>query len=55
MQMDQKRRMADDEIDCSGPLEITRSQVENLVTRLKQIASAGKLHRDLSKARSGHL
>ncbi len=55
MQMDQKRRMADDEIDCSGPLEITRSQVENLVTRLKQIASAGKPHGDLSKARSGHL
>ncbi len=53
MQMDQKRRIADDEIDCSGPLEITRAQVENLVARLKQIAATEKPQKDLSKARSG--
>ncbi len=53
MQLDQKRRLADDEIDCSGPLEITRAQVENLVARLKQIAAAQKPQKDLSKARSG--
>ncbi|MBI3668803.1 MAG: dephospho-CoA kinase [Acidobacteria bacterium] len=53
MQLDQKRRIADDEIDCSGPLEITRAQVENLVARLKQIAATEKPQKDLSKARSG--
>ena len=39
MQMDQKRRMADDEIDCSGSLESTRRQVERLVAKLKQLAA----------------
>jgi dephospho-CoA kinase len=40
MQLDQKRRMADDEIDCSGSLEETWRQVESLVARLKQLVSA---------------
>lgn len=40
MKLDQKRRMADDEIDCSGPLEATRRQVENLVARLRQHTAA---------------
>ncbi len=40
MQLDQKRRMADDEIDCSGSLEETRRQVLGVVGRLKQLAAA---------------
>ncbi len=40
MRLDQKRRMADDEIDCSGPLEETRRQVASLVAKLKQLAAA---------------
>ena len=40
MQLDQKRRMADDEIDCSGSLEETRRQVESLVRNLKLFAAA---------------
>lgn len=40
MQLDQKRRMADEEIDCSGSLEETWRQVESLVVKLKQLASA---------------
>lgn len=40
MNLDQKRRMADDEIDCSGALEETRRQVEKLVGKLKQLAAA---------------
>jgi len=40
MQLDQKRRMADDEIDCSGSLEETRRQVIGIVARLKQLAAA---------------
>ncbi len=40
MRLDQKRRMADYEIDCSGPIEITRRQVESLVARLKPLAAA---------------
>ena len=39
MPLDQKRRMADDEIDCSGSLEETRRQVERLVAKLKQLAA----------------
>ncbi len=38
--MDQKRRMADDEIDCSGTLEHTRHQVEAVVEKLKRMAAA---------------
>jgi dephospho-CoA kinase len=33
--LEEKRRMATDEIDNSGPLETTRKQVEELVARLK--------------------
>jgi dephospho-CoA kinase len=40
MNLDQKRRMADDEIDCSGSLEETRRQVEKLVAKLQQLAAA---------------
>ena len=40
MQLDEKRRMADDEIDCSGSLEETRRQVLGVVGRLKQLATA---------------
>lgn len=39
MPLDRKRRMADDEIDCSGSLEETRRQVERLVAKLKQLAA----------------
>lgn len=39
MKMDQKRRMADDEIDCSGSLESTRRQVERLIAKLQQLAA----------------
>lgn len=42
MLLDQKRRMADDEIDCSGRLEETRRQVESLAARLKRFAAAQK-------------
>jgi dephospho-CoA kinase len=40
MQMDQKRRLADHEIDCSGTLEHTRQQVVTLVERFKRQAAA---------------
>ncbi len=40
LELDQKRRIADDEIDCSGSLEQTRQQVASLVTKLKQLAAA---------------
>lgn len=39
MPLEEKRRLADDQIDCSGTLEETRGQVEELVRRLKQLAS----------------
>jgi dephospho-CoA kinase len=42
MAVDQKRRMADDEIDCSGSLEFTRQQVTALVEKLKRLAAASK-------------
>lgn len=37
---DEKRRAADDLIDCSGTLEETRRQVEALVPRLRQLAES---------------
>ncbi len=40
MRLDQKRRMADDEIDCSGSLDETRRQVASVVAKLKQLAAA---------------
>lgn len=42
MSMDEKRRLADDVIDCSGSLEATERQVENLLNKLKQSATAGR-------------
>ncbi|HEX2715838.1 MAG TPA: dephospho-CoA kinase [Candidatus Acidoferrales bacterium] len=39
MDLAQKRRMADEEVDCSGPLERTELQVEALVAKLKQLAA----------------
>ncbi len=41
MPLEEKRRIAHDEIDCSGSLAETRRQVERVVTKLKQLA-AGK-------------
>ena len=35
----EKRRLADDEIDCSGTLEETRTQVMALVEKLKRLAA----------------
>jgi len=40
MPIEQKRRLATDEIDCSGSLESTRQQVEQLAAKLKQLAAA---------------
>ncbi len=40
MALDDSLRMADDEIDCSGPLDRTRVEVENLVTKLRRLAAA---------------
>ena len=45
MPLDEKRLLADDQIDCSGTLEETRRQVEALVQKLKQLA-ADRAHRD---------
>lgn len=42
MPLEQKRRLADVQIDCSGTLEETRRQVETLVAQLKKSASQGK-------------
>jgi dephospho-CoA kinase len=39
MPLEAKRRMADDQIDCSGPLAETRRQVEELVARLMKLAA----------------
>lgn len=41
MPIDEKRRLADDVIDCSGSIEETKRQVEALVVRLKHVAGAG--------------
>lgn len=40
MSLDEKRKLADDEIDCSGTMDDTRRQVVALVERLKQVAVA---------------
>ncbi len=40
MPLEEKRRRADDVVDCSVPLEETRAQVERLVAQLKQLAAA---------------
>ncbi len=38
--LEEKRRRADDVVDCSVPLEETRAQVERLVAKLRQLAAA---------------
>jgi dephospho-CoA kinase len=38
MPLEQKRRVADEEIDCSGTLEHTREQAIALAERLKKVA-----------------
>jgi dephospho-CoA kinase len=44
MPIDEKRRLADDVIDCSGSLEETERQVESLLAKLEKEAGApGKL------------
>jgi len=40
MSLEEKRKLADDEIDCSGTIENTRRQVTAMVERLKQMAVA---------------
>ncbi len=45
MPLDQKRRMATDEIDNSGTGDATRAQVEQLVSRFRQLAAAADSHR----------
>jgi dephospho-CoA kinase len=40
MPLEEKRRRADDVVDCSVPLEETRAQVEQLVAKLRQLAAA---------------
>lgn len=40
MPLEEKRRRADDVVDCSVPLEETRAQVERLVAKLRQLATA---------------
>jgi dephospho-CoA kinase len=41
MPMDEKRRLADEAIDCSGSIEETERQVEALLAKLEQEARAG--------------
>lgn len=41
MPLEEKRRMADEQIDCSGSLEFTRQQVEALVAKLKRMEPSG--------------
>ncbi|HKV28324.1 MAG TPA: dephospho-CoA kinase [Candidatus Acidoferrales bacterium] len=38
MPMEEKRKLADDQIDCSGTLEETSRQVDEILARWKQIA-----------------
>jgi dephospho-CoA kinase len=38
MPADEKRQLADEVVDCSGTVEETERQVENLVARLKELA-----------------
>lgn len=39
MPIDEKRKLADDVIDCSGSLQETQQQVEALVAKLRQLAT----------------
>jgi dephospho-CoA kinase len=40
MPIEEKRRLATDEVDCSGTVEFTRRQVEDMVTRFRQLTRA---------------
>ena len=40
MPMDEKRRLADDVIDCSGSIEDTEQQIDSLLVKLMRIATA---------------
>jgi dephospho-CoA kinase len=40
LSLQEKRKLADDEIDCSGTMEQTRRQVTEMVDRLKRLAVA---------------
>jgi dephospho-CoA kinase len=40
MPIEEKRRLATDEVDCSGTEEFTRRQVEDMVTRFRQLTRA---------------
>ncbi|MFZ0882579.1 MAG: dephospho-CoA kinase, partial [Candidatus Acidiferrales bacterium] len=42
MPMEEKRRLADEPIDCSGSIEHTERQVADAVKRLLQAATSGK-------------
>ena len=39
MPMDEKRRLADEQIDCSGSIEETQRQVKSVISKLKQQAT----------------
>ncbi len=40
--LDEKRKLADDQIDCSGTLQQTRQQVVTLVERFKRLAAEAR-------------
>jgi dephospho-CoA kinase len=42
MPIDEKRRLADDVVDCSGAIEETKRQVHELMEKWKQMATAAK-------------
>jgi len=42
MPIDEKRRLADEVIDCSGTIEQTARQVDEVLARLKRVAAARK-------------
>jgi dephospho-CoA kinase len=42
MPIDEKRRLADEVIDCSGTIEETKQQVKQVLARLKQRARSGR-------------
>jgi dephospho-CoA kinase len=42
MPLDEKRRLADEVIDCSRSIEETRRQVKAVIGKLKEFAAAGR-------------
>jgi dephospho-CoA kinase len=42
MPIEEKRKVANDEIDCSGTLEHTREQVAALAEKLKRLSARGR-------------